>query len=262
MIENIIHQILGEDPRASMLIIFNLILIESLLSIDNAAVLATLVMDLPKEQRARALRIGIIFAYIFRGLCLLFASLLIQITWLKLIGALYLLYLCISHFRHKHLTRNEINKDHSINKKKNRFYQFLKPIFGTFWSTVILVEIMDLVFSLDNVFAAVVYAKDNIYLIWIGVFIGIITMRLVAVFFVKLMERFPLLNDAAYLVIGCLGLKLLLDFCCKSTEHPFFCNLAENEKADFFFSVLTLIIFLIPILFGYLKERGRAKKAE
>lgn len=249
MLHDIIQHVFGDNPQAALLIILNLIFIESLLSIDNAAVLATMVMDLPKDQRARALRIGIIFAYIFRGLCLLFASLLIKITWLKLIGAVYLIYLCFSHFLHK-----QNFKEVTVNKKKNRLYRFLTPYLGPFWSTVALVEIMDLVFSMDNVFAAVVYAKDNIYLIWIGVFIGIITMRLVAVFFVKLIERFPLLTNAAYFVIGFLGLKLLLGFCCSVFHLPALCAVVENEKADFLFSMFTLLVFITPIVLGYFKK--------
>lgn len=70
-----------------------LILIESLLSVDNAAVLATMVMDLPKEQRNKALKYGIIGAYVFRGICLILAGFLVTIWWLKPIGGLYLLYL-------------------------------------------------------------------------------------------------------------------------------------------------------------------------
>ncbi len=71
------------DPKAALLIVLNLILIESLLSVDNAAVLATLVMDLPEKDRKKALRIGLILAYIFRGTALIFASILIKINWLK-----------------------------------------------------------------------------------------------------------------------------------------------------------------------------------
>jgi predicted tellurium resistance membrane protein TerC len=56
--------------QQAILIILNLIIIESLLSVDNAAVLATMVMDLPKEQREKALKYGIIGAYVFRGICL------------------------------------------------------------------------------------------------------------------------------------------------------------------------------------------------
>ena len=257
MIQDIIHAIFGDNIQAGLVIILNLILIESLLSIDNAAVLATMVMDLPKAQRARALRIGIIFAYIFRGLCLLFASILIKVVWLKLIGALYLIYLCVMHFIHK----EPPTEAKVTTKKKNRLFLFLNPIFGPFWSTVIMVEIMDLVFSMDNVFAAVVYAKDNIYLIWIGVFIGIITMRMVAVFFVKLMERFPLLSNAAYIVIGFLGLKLLVGFSCSVFHIPAFCEVVEGEKANFLFSLFTLFVFFMPIMIGFFQTQKKKRKA-
>ena len=62
-----------ENPEKSWSIVFNLILLETLLSVDNAAVIATMVMDLPESQRPRALRYGILGAYVFRGLALIFA---------------------------------------------------------------------------------------------------------------------------------------------------------------------------------------------
>ena len=81
-----------KHPGASLLIIGNLVLIESLLSVDNAAVLATMVMGLSPNDRKRALKYGIFGAYIFRGLCLFFASFLVKVWWLKVVGGLYLLY--------------------------------------------------------------------------------------------------------------------------------------------------------------------------
>src|SRR5215213_3959348 len=98
--DELLRQII-DNPLPSLSIIGNLIIIESLLSVDNAAVLATMVMDLPKDQRQRALRYGIIGAYFFRGLCLLFATFLIQIWWLKPLGGLYLLYLVFDYFKGK-----------------------------------------------------------------------------------------------------------------------------------------------------------------
>src|SRR5829696_4875139 len=95
------------NPIASLSIIGNLIIIESLLSVDNAAVLATMVMDLPKNQRQRALRYGIIGAYFFRGLCLLFATFLIQVWWLKPLGGIYLLYLVFDYFKGKSTPKQE-----------------------------------------------------------------------------------------------------------------------------------------------------------
>ena len=91
--EAILH---GISVEQAVLIILNLILIESLLSVDNAAVLATMVMDLPKEQREKALKYGIFDAYIFRGICLVLASWLVKIWWLKALGGVYLIYLFLS----------------------------------------------------------------------------------------------------------------------------------------------------------------------
>ena len=78
------------NPEASALVILNLIIIESLLSVDNATVLAIMVKDLPEQERKRALRIGIWCAYIFRGIAMLFAAQLMQIWWLKFLGGMYL----------------------------------------------------------------------------------------------------------------------------------------------------------------------------
>ena len=52
--QELLQQII-DNPLASLAVVGNLIIIESLLSVDNAAVLATMVMDLPKEQRYKAL---------------------------------------------------------------------------------------------------------------------------------------------------------------------------------------------------------------
>src|SRR5436190_19955679 len=101
------HDLVGQivhKPLSSLGVVLNLILIESLLSVDNAAVLATMVLDLPKDQRPKALRYGILGAYIFRGLSLLFAAMLISIWWVKPLGGAYLLWLATRYFirRRKH----------------------------------------------------------------------------------------------------------------------------------------------------------------
>lgn len=82
-----------------------------------------------------------------------------------------------------------------------------------------MVEIVDLAFSIDNVFAAVAYVENvphpyNLRIVMIGVFIGILAMRFVAQSFVKLLTRYPTPADSAFLVIALLGLKLLIAFPC------------------------------------------------
>lgn len=250
----ILHSIFGNDLNAAATIVFTLIIIESLLSIDNAAVLATMVMDLPKEQRGKALKYGIIGAYVFRGICLLLASWLIKIWWLKLIGGLYLLYLMIDYFRTKATPKKE---DDIIDKKSNFIYRNTLGLFGKFWSTVIMIEAMDLAFSMDNVFAVVAFT-DNIWLITIGVFIGILAMRFVAQGFVKLMEKYPFLEKAAFIVIGILGMKLTLSVYSHFYPEEALSKIIEGHNADLYLSLLTVSIFVVPILtswlFGYPKR--------
>lgn len=268
-----------DKPVSALTIIFNLILIESLLSVDNAAVLATMVVDLPKDKRAKALKYGIVGAYVFRGICLLFAAVLIQIWWFKPVGGIYLLVLAFKYFfkkdkveeEHEHVTE-ELER-----KKKSWLYRKTLGAFGPFWATVILVELMDLAFSIDNVIAANAYT-DNIILIWTGVFIGILAMRFVAQGFVKLMERYPFLNACAYTVIAILGLKLTLSmlthyYPCSDfalfLEGPQTClesqgqSLPEGEHpiiwGDLITSLGSIAIFGLPvlssILFNFPKHR-------
>jgi YkoY family integral membrane protein len=253
-----IHYLLGDDLAAAGFVILNLILIESLLSVDNAAVLATMVMDLPEHQRPKALKWGIIGAYVFRGLALLFASLLIKIWWLKVLGGLYLLYLCFDYF-YTESTPDE--KDDLINKKENFLYKRTFGLMGQFWATVAMVEVMDLAFSIDNVFAAAALT-DNMFLICTGVFIGILAMRFVAQSFVNLMQKYPFLETAAFIVIGILGLKLSLALYThffKDTHE--FAKFLESEHTDLWVSIGTMLVFFVPILtsilFGFPKSKSK-----
>ncbi len=241
----ILWQDIINNPSASLLLIANLVIIESLLSIDNAAVLATMVMNLPEKERSRALRIGIIFAYIFRGVALLLAGYLLSIDWVKLVGGSYLLFLGVKFFYEKWKTHK------TIAENVNEEIKDIKPgkrLFGLslFWSTVVMVEAMDLVFSLDNVLAAGALS-NNIIIVCIGVFIGIITMRIVAQYFVKLLALFPFLDTSAFIVILLLGTKLVYSY---FVPHKH--TLAdENFWNKYGFSVITITVFLLPLASSY-----------
>jgi YkoY family integral membrane protein len=249
----LIQQII-DNPAASLMVIGNLILIESLLSVDNAAVLATMVMDLPAHERSRALKYGIWGAYFFRGLAMLFASILIQIWWLKPLGGLYLLYLVYDWWKGK---QTENTEDDVIDKQSNWFYKMTVGKIGNFWATVALVEIMDMAFSIDNVFAAVAYTP-NIVLVCIGVFIGILAMRFIAQWFVKLMDKYPFLETSAFLVIAILGLKLVTSIYEHFNPDAPITKFLAGEIADTIISITTVAIFFIPILtsllFNYPKK--------
>ena len=253
---NVLWQDVISHPGNSLAIIGNLIIIESLLSVDNAAVLATMVMDLPREQRDKALKYGIWGAYIFRGLAMIFAAVLIKIWWLKPIGGIYLLYLVFDWWKSK---QTETTEDDLIDKQSNWLYKLTVGSFGTFWATVALVELMDMAFSIDNVFAAVAFTP-NIILVCIGVFIGILAMRFIAQWFVKLMEKYTFLETAAFVVIAILGVKLVLSLYEHFYPESAISQFLGSHAADITISVLTVAIFFIPILTSLLFNVPKVNK--
>lgn len=209
-----------------VLIFLNIIILEIVLSIDNAAVLAAMVKELPKEQQKKALTYGIAGAYVFRGLALLFASVLIKLVWLKVAGGLYLMYLAYNAL--------STNVEQGGESKMTIKIPFLSAL----WSTIVAIELMDLVFSIDNVFAAVAFTP-NLWLICGGVFIGILAMRFATTKFVKVLEKNPILERVAYWVIGALGLKLV---------SSYWLHDLNTEAIDAVFSILTLLAFIIPLI--------------
>jgi YkoY family integral membrane protein len=209
-----------------ILIFLNIMILEIVLSIDNAAVLAAMVKELPKEQQKKALTYGIAGAYVFRGLALLFASVLIKLVWLKVAGGLYLMYLAYNAL--------STNVEQGGESKMTIKIPFLSAL----WSTIVAIEMMDLVFSIDNVFAAVAFTP-NLWLICGGVFIGILAMRFATTKFVKVLEKNPILERVAYWVIGALGLKLV---------SSYWLHDLNTEAIDAVFSILTLLAFIIPLI--------------
>lgn len=226
--------------------IFTLFILEALLSIDNAAVLAVMVKDLPGDQGKKALKYGLIGAYALRGLCLLIAGWLVALWWLKVLGGLYLLYLTYGFFTKSDDTLQE---DLSGGRQNSKIYKWCQIKFGLsdFWLTIILVEIMDLSFSLDNIFAAVAMSP-HMWVIVVGVFMGIAAMRFVAGGFMKLMNQYPFLEKSAFIVIGFLGLKLVLSGIAKGLDWYAINSVMERHTTDLIFSACLMIIFFLPIL--------------
>ncbi|WP_185859826.1 TerC family protein [Blattabacterium cuenoti] len=219
-----------ENPIISISIIGNLFFIESILSIDNAAVLASMIMDLNNEDRKKALKYGIFGAYFFRGIALLCAAFLMKIWWLKPLGGLYLIYLGLNYFFS--------SKNYFIKKNKDG------KLRNSFWMVLISIEMMDLAFSIDNLFAAVALS-ENFLLIFLGVFIGILTMRFAAQGFVKLMDIYPFLKNSAFSIILLLGIKLILS--------PFVHSMKIlSFSLEGFFSFLTVAIFLFPMIISWI----------
>lgn len=136
------------DP-VSWGLIGTLVILEGLLSADNALVLAVMVKHLPEKQRKKALFYGLLGAYIFRFIAIGVGVFLIKLWWVKALGAAYLAWLAIKYFIDK---SKEAGNDEEIAGMKTE--GILIRLFGTFWGTIAAVEIMDIAFSVDSVLAA------------------------------------------------------------------------------------------------------------
>ncbi len=185
----------GFDPR-HLVIALEVAFLDSLLSVDNALVLAVMVEHLPAHQRTRALRYGILGAYLFRGASLFAVSLVIANPWIRIVGAAYLLWLGLSHL---------------VGAKHDDGANVRRVVAAGFWLTVLNVEMADLVFSLDNIVATVAFAPNDILMVVFGVFVSIIAIRYIAGVFLRLLAHFPILHTTAYVIVVFLGAKLILE---------------------------------------------------
>jgi tellurite resistance protein TerC len=200
----------------TLLIIIQLIFLEGILSMDNAAILGTLASRLPDDrpvpipsslhflerltqrllgmQQTAVLRIGLLFAYLGRGLLLFAAEWIQKNIVLETIGAVYLIWLGLKNLKSEPETEPSLSSGISSHG---------------FWLLVLQIEIIDLVFSLDNVIAAVALSSDY-WVVLLGVAIGILIMRFAAGLFARMVKLEPILETAAYLIITAIGIELLL----------------------------------------------------
>jgi len=224
-------------------VVVQLIFLEGILSIDNAAVLGAMVSHLPDDvpiawppklahfsqrlhpalgnQRTAALRVGLLGAYLGRGLMLIMASFVIQNPWLKVLGALYLLRLAFDNLGRAEPGEADAHT-HPTEVK-------------SFWAVVLTVELADLAFSIDNVMAAV-GVSDNLWAVLFGVFIGILLMRFAAGWFSYLVVREPVLKTTAYILVLMIGIQLL------ASE---FAGIRLNDLLRFGLSISVIVLSLV-----------------
>ncbi len=171
-------------------VIGSLIILEGLLSADNALVLAVMVKHLPKNQRKKALFYGIFGAYIFRIIAIGLGVSLIKIAWIKIVCGHYLLWIVFQNLLKK-------NEEEEVKQGK-----------AGFWGTVLTVELMDIAFSFDSVIAAF-GVSNQVWVLFFGGVLGILMMRGVAQLFITLIEKIPELETTAFLLIAIISVKMI-----------------------------------------------------
>lgn len=188
-----------------------LVALEGLLAADNAVVMAVMVKHLPHAQRKKALFYGLLGAFVLRFAALFMITLIVDWWFVQAIGAAYLLFIC---FKHLYDSRKKNNESDDIKAPKKK---------SGFWMTVVKVEAADLAFAIDSMLAAVALAVTlpavgdmtigginggQFAVMFAGGIIGLVIMRFAAQWFVKVLEKLPQLETAAFLIVGWVGVKL------------------------------------------------------
>ncbi|MEO0533039.1 MAG: DUF475 domain-containing protein [Cyanobacteria bacterium P01_A01_bin.123] len=178
----------------TLLLLSVLIALEAILSADNAIALAAIAQGLEsKELEGRALNIGLVLAFVLRMGLILTAGWVLQFWQFEVLGAAYLLWLVFQYFTSK----NEGDDSHH------------GPRFKSVWQAIPLIALTDLAFSLDSVTTAIALSRD-IWLVMLGGMIGVITLRFMAGLFIRWLEEYVYLEDAGFITVGLVGLRLLV----------------------------------------------------
>lgn len=209
-----------------------LVVLEGLLSADNALVMAIMVLGLPREAHQRALRYGLVGGFAFRIAATLLATYLISVTWIKLLGGLYLGYLTWAHFGRA----RDGESRHEPPKAKAAFGL---PVF---WATVVKVELVNLAFSIDSILVAVAMSR-KLGVVLAGGILGILAMRLVVGQLLELIRRYPALVDGAFVIIGWVAVKL-----CAEYLHDI--HLIDWEIPKTFSLTLIVLIFVASLVYA------------
>jgi YkoY family integral membrane protein len=225
------------------LIILSLILMECLLSVDNAIVLAAQTQILPtKAQQEKSLFYGLLGAYIFRFLVIGIGVFLIKFWIIKVLGAVYLLYLSLKYFYDRH------NPDKVKQKSTSDFQDGKKHLLPLFWRVVLAIEAMDIVFSIDSVLAALAISNNPV-IVLIGGIIGILAMRGIAQVIMRLMQKVPELEIMAYGLIGFIAIKLFLTIPAIDIEIP-----------NLIFAIIVFGSIFLTVIYHNVKAKRHPKK--
>jgi len=247
------------EPHDLVLIAL-LVLLEGVLSIDNALVLALLAKRLPKQMQARALTYGLVGAFVFRFIAIGGAAYLLRWRIVKLIGGGYLLWVALKHLiferGKKSEDRLEIGPDgQPILVSADNDAVDRRPEHPGFWATVAVIEMTDIAFAIDSILAAIAVVgpapagrtvHPQLWVVVTGGMLGVVLMRVAASMFIRLLERYPRFEISAYLLVCVIGLKLVADWGFNSAENPDQVNFHDSTSPAFWifwFSMAACIAF-------------------
>jgi YjbE family integral membrane protein len=179
--------------------IVSIVLIDIVLAGDNAVVIALAVRQLPPRQRFLGIMLGSGVAVGLRVVLTFFASQLLAINYIKLIGGLAVLWIALKLLRQN-------SGEHEASGKAA----------GNLWSAVWLILVADITMSIDNVLAVAAASKGSFALLLFGLGLSIPLVVFTSNLLSRLMDRYPIIVWIGAAILGKVGGEMVI------TEKLFF----------------------------------------
>ncbi len=204
--------------------LINIIIIDIVMSGDNAIIIGMATKDLDPKYRKRAIIIWIAVATILRIIFSIFVVYLLQIVGLKLAGWLLLLYVVWTFYK---WLRNNESEWHNVKTAL------------TFSAAIWTIILADVSMSLDNVLAVAWAAHDNVVLLWIGLVISILLMAFASNFIAEKLWKYPQIQWVWLVIILFVAIEMILS---GSQTIPFF-----QEIPNYLPSLMWIIAIFLMI---------------
>jgi YjbE family integral membrane protein len=179
-----------------IVIFFQIVFIDLVLAGDNAIIIGMVASQFPVDQRKKIIFWGIGAAIILRIIFTLLTAYLLQITGLRLIGGILLLYICYKLY--KDVIKNNSSDNENIKVDNS---SFIKAI-----TTVILA---DVTMSLDNVLGVAGAARDHYILLIFGLALSIILMATAASLISKWIKKYRWIGWIGLIAILVVAIELI-----------------------------------------------------
>jgi YjbE family integral membrane protein len=172
--------------------LISVILVNVILSGDNAVVIAMAVRSLPRIDRRRGIIIGAAGAVLIRIVLTFFVSSMLRVPYVKLVGGALILWLAVKLF--VDITPEE---DHDRDAR-------------TIWQALQIIVVADITMSLDNMLGVAAAARGNVFLLIFGLATSIPVMILASNFLSVLMDKYPIILYVGAALLGKVGAEMTL----------------------------------------------------
>jgi len=172
--------------------LFSIIMINVVLSGDNAVVIAMAVRSLPRAQRQKGILIGAAGAVLLRIIMTFFVARFLETPYLKIIGGLLILWLAVKLFV-------DVNPENEVGREASTIWQALK-----------IIVVADVTMSLDNMLGVGAASKGNLLLLIFGLTTSIPIMIFTSNLLSMLMDKYPIIITIGAALLGKVGAEMIV----------------------------------------------------